>query len=129
MTLLYGDAFTATRFDLALLALGIGGFLAACTFCQALLARAQGGAAALRWTAAAITFVALELTLGGTPFHRVAVAFAVASALMAATLAPPSAARRSPSLAAAVRAAAHSDAVVFGGVLVWTAVLAALSWG
>jgi len=48
---------------------------------------------------------------------------------MTATLAPPSAARRSPSLAAAVRAAAHSDAVVFGGVLVWTAVLAALSWG
>ena len=86
MTLLYGDAFTATRFDLALLALGIGGFLAACTFCQALLARAQGGAAALRWTAAAITFVALELTLGGTPFHRVAVAFAVASALIAALL-------------------------------------------
>jgi O-antigen/teichoic acid export membrane protein len=81
MQLLYGDAFVATRIDLALLALGIGGFLAACTFCQALLARGQGGAAALRWSAAALTFVALQLTLQGTPFHRVAVAFAIASAL------------------------------------------------
>ena len=86
MTLLYGDAFTATRLDLALLALGIGGFLAACTFCQALLARGQGGVAAARWTAAAITFVALELTLSGTPFHRVAVAFAAASGVIAALL-------------------------------------------
>jgi O-antigen/teichoic acid export membrane protein len=86
MTLLYGDAFTATRLDLSLLALGIGGFLAACTFCQALLARGQAAGAALRWSAAAVTFVALELTLDGTPFHRVAVAFAAASALIAALL-------------------------------------------
>jgi hypothetical protein len=86
MRLLYGDAFVATRTDLALLALGIGGFLAACTFCQALLARGQGGAAALRWSAAALTFVTLQLTLPGTPFHRVAVAFAIASALVGALL-------------------------------------------
>jgi hypothetical protein len=86
MTVLYGDAFTAGRLDLALLALGVGAFLAACTFCQALLARGQAGAAAARWTAAAITFVALELALDGTPFHRVAVAFAVASGLVAALL-------------------------------------------
>jgi O-antigen/teichoic acid export membrane protein len=86
MRLLYGGDFVATRVDLALLALGIGGFLAACTFCQALLARGQGGAAALRWSAAALTFVALQLTLSGTPFHRVAVAFAIASALVGALL-------------------------------------------
>jgi O-antigen/teichoic acid export membrane protein len=86
MQLLYGDAFTATRVDLALLAVGIGGFLAACTFCQALLARGQGGVAALRWSVAAIAFVALELTLQGTPFHRVAVAFAVASSLVGVLL-------------------------------------------
>jgi O-antigen/teichoic acid export membrane protein len=84
MTLLYGDAFTATRLDLALLAVGIGGFLAACTFCQALLARGQAAGAAARWTVAAVTFVALELALSGSPFHRVAVAFAVASLLVAA---------------------------------------------
>jgi O-antigen/teichoic acid export membrane protein len=86
MTLLYGDAFSAGRFDLALLAVGIGAFLAACTFCQALLARGQAGAAAARWTAAAVTFVALELVLDGTAFHRVAVAFAAASGLVAALL-------------------------------------------
>ena len=86
MELLYGDAFTATRTDLALLAVGIGGFLAACTFCQALLARGQGGVAALRWSVAAIAFVALELTLQGTPFHRVAVAFAIASSLVGVLL-------------------------------------------
>ena len=86
MELLYGDDFVATRVDLALLALGIGGFLAACTFCQALLARGQGAAAALRWSAAAITFVALWLTLSGTSFHRVAVAFAIASALVGGLL-------------------------------------------
>jgi O-antigen/teichoic acid export membrane protein len=86
MELLYGDEFVATRVDLALLALGIGGFLAACTFCQALLARGQGVAAAVRWSAAAVTFVVLELSLHGTPFHRVAVAFAIASALVGALL-------------------------------------------
>jgi hypothetical protein len=86
MQLLYGDAFVATRVDLALLALGIGGFLAACTFCQALLARGQGAAAALRWSVAALTFVVLQLSLDGTPFHRVAVAFAIASALVGGLL-------------------------------------------
>ena len=48
MELLYGDDFTATRIDLALLAVGIGGFLAAGTFCQAVLARSQAGRAAAR---------------------------------------------------------------------------------
>jgi O-antigen/teichoic acid export membrane protein len=86
MRVLYGDGFVASRVDLALLALGVGGFLAACTFCQALLARGQGGAAALRWSAAALTFVTLELALPGTPFHRVAVAFSAASALVGALL-------------------------------------------
>ena len=83
MALLYGDEFTATRIDLALLAVGIGGFLAACTFCQALLARAQATRAAATWVVAASTFVALELTLSGTPFHRVSVAFAAASTIVA----------------------------------------------
>ena len=83
MTLLYGDEFTATRVDLALLAVGIGGFLAACTFCQALLARAQGGRAAATWVVAATTFVTLQLTLSGSAFHRVSLAFAAASGIVA----------------------------------------------
>ena len=86
MRLLYGDAFVATRTDLALLALGIGGFLAACTFCQALLARGQGGRAAALWTVSAVTFVVLQLSLDGSEFHRVSVAFMAASTLIALLL-------------------------------------------
>ena len=86
MNVMYGAGFDATRTDLALLALGIGGFLAAGTFCQALLAREQGARAASLWSLAAVTFVGLELVLGGSEFHRVSVAFAAASTLVALTL-------------------------------------------
>ncbi|MGH2715632.1 MAG: hypothetical protein ACRDM7_17430, partial [Thermoleophilaceae bacterium] len=86
MDLLYGAGFDATRADLALLAVGIGGFLAAGTFCQALLARGQGGRAAALWSTAAATFVVLELSLDGSEFHRVSVAFAVASTLIGVLL-------------------------------------------
>ncbi len=86
MEILYGAGFEATRSDLALLAVGIGGFLAAGTFCQALLARSQGGRAAACWTVSAVTFVVLELNLSGTEFHRVSVAFAAASTLIALLL-------------------------------------------
>jgi O-antigen/teichoic acid export membrane protein len=86
MGLLFGDGFTATRTDLALLALGIGGFLAACTFCQALLARGQGAAAAVRWSAAAALFVGLALALDGSEFHRVSLAFAASGGLIALLL-------------------------------------------
>jgi O-antigen/teichoic acid export membrane protein len=86
MGALYGEGFGATRADLALLALGIGGFLAAGTFCQALLAREEGGRAAALWSLAAVTFVSLELLAPGSDFHRVSVAFAAASSLVAITL-------------------------------------------
>ncbi len=86
MEALYGEGFAATRSDLALLALGIGGFLAAGTFSQALLAREEGGRAAALWTLAAVSFVGVELSLGGSDFHRVSVAFAGASTLVAITL-------------------------------------------
>ena len=86
MDLLYGAGFDATRTDLALLAVGIGGFLAAGTFCQALLARGAGGRAAALWGVAAATFVVLQLSLDGSEFHRVSVAFAAASTLIALLL-------------------------------------------
>jgi hypothetical protein len=40
----------------------------------------------VRWTAAAVLFVVLALTLGGSEFHRVSVAFAAASGLIALLL-------------------------------------------
>lgn len=86
MTLLFGDGFVATRMDLVLLSLGIGGFLAACTFNQALLARGHANAAAARWCLAAVSFVGIALLLSGSEFHRVSVAFAAASMLIAVLL-------------------------------------------
>jgi len=86
MDILYGTGFEATRGDLALLALGIGGFLAASTFSQALLAANEAGAAAWRWALAAGIFIALQLGLGGAPFTRVALGFAVAGVLVGALL-------------------------------------------
>jgi O-antigen/teichoic acid export membrane protein len=81
MTILYGDEFTAGRVDLALLCVGIGGFMAAGVFCQAALARSQAWEAAWTWALGAVAFVVLELVLPGTAFHRVSVAFAVGASI------------------------------------------------
>jgi O-antigen/teichoic acid export membrane protein len=81
MELLYGDEFSAGRLELALLCVGIGGFMAAGVFCQAALARGQAWEAARGWAVGAVAFVALELTLSGTAFHRVSVAFAAGSTI------------------------------------------------
>jgi O-antigen/teichoic acid export membrane protein len=86
MGILYGDGFDMGRGDLALLAVGIGAFLAASTFSQAVLAKARAGGAALAWSAGALAFVALELSLSGSPVHRVALAFAAGSAVVAASM-------------------------------------------
>jgi O-antigen/teichoic acid export membrane protein len=84
MRLLYGHGFEAARGDLALLALGVGCFLAASTFSQAVLAQARAGRAAIAWSLGAVAFVALDLMAPGTPFHSVAVAFAGGSGVVAA---------------------------------------------
>jgi O-antigen/teichoic acid export membrane protein len=81
MTILYGDEFTAGRVDLALLCVGIGGFMAAGVFCQAALARSQAWHAAGAWGAGAVAFVVLEVVLSGEPFHRVSVAFAAGASI------------------------------------------------
>jgi O-antigen/teichoic acid export membrane protein len=84
MRLLYGHGFSAARGDLALLALGVGCFLAASTFSQAVLAQARAGCAAAAWSLGAVAFVAIDLLAPGTPFHGVALAFAGASGVVAA---------------------------------------------
>jgi O-antigen/teichoic acid export membrane protein len=86
MELLYGDEFSAGRVDLALLCVGIGGFMAAGVFCQAALARSQAWEAARGWSLGAALFVALELTLPGSAFHRVSIAFAAGSVIAAVLL-------------------------------------------
>ena len=84
MHLLYGPDFIATRTELALLALGGGGYLVAATLTQAALARAETFWVAGIWVVSAALFVLLELTLAGGPLYRVSLAFAAAALLAAA---------------------------------------------
>ncbi len=84
MRLLYGPSFDVARSDLAILAAGVGAYLAAATFSQASLARDLARQAAWMWSLASAAFVAVFLLLPGVPMHRVSVAFC-ASALLAAT--------------------------------------------
>jgi O-antigen/teichoic acid export membrane protein len=86
MDILYGAGFDATRGDLALLAVGIGGFLAASTFSQALLARDEASSAAWRWSMATAVFIATQLLLPGDAFTRVCIGFAAAGVLVGALL-------------------------------------------
>lgn len=79
MHLLYGAGFDATRGDLALLAVGAGGYLVAGTLSQAALARSEAVATAAIWIGSAAAFVGAELALGGSALHRVAIAFTVAA--------------------------------------------------
>jgi O-antigen/teichoic acid export membrane protein len=84
MHLFYGDGFTATRTELALLALGAGGYLVAATLSQAALARSEATGAAAIWAASATLFVILELAISGGPLFRVSVAFCIATLANAA---------------------------------------------
>ena len=83
MELIFGAEFAVDRGDLTVLAAGVGLYLVAATLSQAALARGFTTRAAAIWTAAALTFVAVELTLPGEPFHRVSMAFAAAATLNA----------------------------------------------
>jgi O-antigen/teichoic acid export membrane protein len=78
-SLLYGPGFEAGRVQLALLAAGVGCYLAASTFSQALLAVGAATRAAAAWAATAGLFVALYAALPGTPLTRVSVTFAAAA--------------------------------------------------
>ncbi|MGH3441985.1 MAG: lipopolysaccharide biosynthesis protein [Nitriliruptorales bacterium] len=79
MTFLYGSGFEAGRFELALLAAGVGCYLGAATISQALLALDEGVRAALAWTLASVLFVTLFFVLPGSELERVSLAFAIAS--------------------------------------------------
>jgi hypothetical protein len=87
MQLLFGSGFVVARSDLAILSAGVGTYLAAATLGQAVLARARAVSAAAIWASAAAAFVVVELTLPGSSFHRVSVAFTVATGLACAALA------------------------------------------
>ena len=79
----YGDGFTATGADLAILTAGVAAYLVAATVAQGAIARGDAGAGGIAWAVAAAAFVALSLTLSGTPLHRVSVAFLIGSGIAA----------------------------------------------
>jgi O-antigen/teichoic acid export membrane protein len=79
MAFIFGDDFVVGRVDLAVLSAGVGTYLAAATLGQAALAQGRAVLAAAIWASSAAVFVAIELGLGGSPFHRVSVAFTLAT--------------------------------------------------
>jgi O-antigen/teichoic acid export membrane protein len=81
LRLLYGQGFEAGRLELALLGAGVGCYLAAATFSQALLALDRTRAAAAAWAVVALGYVGLYALLPGTELHRVSVAFVSAAAV------------------------------------------------
>jgi hypothetical protein len=86
MHLLYGEGFATASVPLAILGLGVGGFLTAGTFSQAVLARDNGVPAAAAYAIAGVSFVAVEILLTGPPLERVSIAFTTASAIAAVLL-------------------------------------------
>jgi O-antigen/teichoic acid export membrane protein len=78
MERLYGAGFEAGRPELILLGLSVGGYLAASTLSQGLLALDRGGRAAACWVTAALLFVSLYAFLPGEPLMRISVSLAVA---------------------------------------------------
>ncbi len=85
MGVFYGDGFTASATDLAILTGGVACYLVAATVAQGAIARGDAGVGGVAWGVAAATFVGLSLALAGSPLHRVSVAFLAGSGV-AATL-------------------------------------------
>ena len=81
MGILYGSGYEAGHGELALLGLGVGLYLAAATYSQALLALDRGAQAAAAWTISALAFLGLYAVLEGGQLWRIALAFAIATAL------------------------------------------------
>jgi O-antigen/teichoic acid export membrane protein len=81
MGTLYGSGFAAGHMELGLLGLGVGFYLAAATCSQALLALNRGAQAAVAWTASATLFLGLYVVLDGEQLSRIALAFAIGTAL------------------------------------------------
>jgi O-antigen/teichoic acid export membrane protein len=79
MRAVFGPTFTATPGQLALLAAGVGFYLAASTISQALLATGSSGPACIGWIAGLAVFLAAFLATDGDPLSRIAVAFSAAT--------------------------------------------------
>ncbi|HYH59733.1 MAG TPA: hypothetical protein VD790_11015 [Thermoleophilaceae bacterium] len=87
MDLLFGSDTDYARGGLALIAVGMGLYLAAATLNQAALARGQAKQAAVCWTASAVAFVVFLVIPGwDDPILQVEVGYAAGAALLCALL-------------------------------------------
>ncbi len=86
MQIAFGDEFTYDRVGLAIVAAGMGLYLAAASLNQAALAQAQAHRAAICWIGCATLFVVINISGVLNPFRAVEVGFAVSSAVLAALL-------------------------------------------
>ncbi|HZO59104.1 MAG TPA: hypothetical protein VFB51_05395 [Solirubrobacterales bacterium] len=86
MRLLFGSEFDYDRFGLALVAAGMGLYLAATTVNQAVLAQGRARLAAASWAAAAVFFVAFLLLASMEEVREVEVAFLVTAGILSALL-------------------------------------------
>ena len=82
MQIAFGDQFEYDREGLAVVAIGMGLYLAAASLNQAALARGQARAAAACWLLAAAVFVAINLTGLLNAFRAVEVGFAASAGLL-----------------------------------------------
>ena len=87
MDIAFGGDFTYDRTGLAIVAVGMGLYLAGVTLNQAALASGRAKQATLAWIASAATFVIVNLVGAGDPFRAVEVGFALAALVLAAGLA------------------------------------------
>jgi O-antigen/teichoic acid export membrane protein len=86
MRLLFGSEFDYDRLGLAMVAAGMGLYLAATTMNQAVLAQGRARLAASCWTASAVFFVAFLLAAGMEEVREVEVAFVVTAGLLSSFL-------------------------------------------
>jgi O-antigen/teichoic acid export membrane protein len=87
MELLYGAGFDAGRIELALLAFGVGCYMASTTYSQGLLALDSARRSAAAWAVAAVLFVALYAVVPGDDLSRISIAFIAASVVNVTLLA------------------------------------------
>jgi O-antigen/teichoic acid export membrane protein len=79
MRIVYGDEYAVARLPLALLGIGVGGYLATAALSQGLLALDRGVATAVVWCASALVFLGLYVVSPGDELLRVSLGFAVAT--------------------------------------------------
>ena len=86
MQIAFGDTFEYDRLGLAIVAAGMGFYLAAASLNQAALAQGQAHRAAARWILSAALFVAINIAAVPNAERAVEIGFAVAAALLAGLL-------------------------------------------